>query len=415
MARITIAQPTNGLSIDFTAPDFDPNDLLKAPKSPANFTACLLFANHGHVYHMNRVASYYEEGEFVPQDLEKAAIWYKKSADRSNPHALRKMGDFYRDGIGVRKDPDSALICYHLAASQKWAPALFELGRCYEEGIGCEIDPEKALQCYEEAAAANNKKAIARLAEIKRNRFIEELLASIETSKSDEDESDESSDEEEENEEEYEEDEYASPGFVGNCCFHCSVADFQRTDRDDWIRRMRSNYSRVTSHALDSDQIAAWRDCHAKLVPALNELCNVDAKYGVLELVFEYVMPCRRPPFDDLESDPGRRADVVLVSSETVVCLEFKRYNVGDLWPGAIRQARMYPRKLRRYHAESIGKTKKGILVLTRARGYDDTVPRLRICSPDCLADAIHDCFRYRPVPVADLNAWIASEWRERE
>ena len=391
MPRRKKKKPPVETSIDFPAPGFDPNELLNLPRGPENFKACLHFAELGFVPHQNRIASYYEDGEFVERNLTEAVKWYKKSADKGNPHALRKMGDFYRDGTGIEKDPERAFNQYHLAAGTGWPPALFQLGQCYERGIGCSVDFEKAMECYRKAAEANNKSAVARLEEIQDEDFDEGGEADGQDG----------------------DDEYAFPGFVGQCCVYGTVGKFLEWSENGWLSQMRHNHHQVTDHGLDAAQIDAWKDCHNALRPALEKLCGIDSRYRSIGIVFEYVMPYRRPPFDDLDSDPGRRADVVLVSTETVICLEFKRYKENNLWPGAIRQARMYPRKLRRYHVESVGKTKKGILVLTRDRKVNLALPRLRICSPDCLASAIHECFQSRPSPISDLDAWLASEWKE--
>ena len=75
-----------------------------------------------------------------------------------------------------------------------------------------------------------------------------------------------------------------------------------------------------------------------------NELPFVNNKYPGLQIIFEYALPY----------ESGRRPDVILLSEECVIVLEFKQYDY--VLPADIDQVKSYVRDLREYHYESRNK-----------------------------------------------------------
>jgi len=61
-------------------------------------------ASSGNVDAILKLAGGYESGLGVPQDMSKAAEWYRRAADYGNPVAQAKIGSFYHCGTGVEKD-----------------------------------------------------------------------------------------------------------------------------------------------------------------------------------------------------------------------------------------------------------------------------------------------------------------------
>ena len=66
------------------------------------------------------VAAAYER----KHDYERAAVWYRKAADRGNADAQDNLGWLYENGEGVAKDLKQARDWFQKAAAQKFQPAI---------------------------------------------------------------------------------------------------------------------------------------------------------------------------------------------------------------------------------------------------------------------------------------------------
>lgn len=91
----------------------------------------------------------------------------------------------------------------------------------------------------------------------------------------------------------------------------------------------------LESYSLDlsDEQVHAWRD-------SFRVMHNVNLHQDI-SILFEYSLPY----------ESGRRPDVILLSSEDVVILEFKMKNV--IKQEDIDQVKAYARDLNEYHYES--------------------------------------------------------------
>lgn len=76
----------------------------------------------------------------VPRDLERAAVWLKKSAAQGNAHAQNDLGTLYDQGRGVRIDPEEAARLYRQAAEQGLGAAQINLTGLYRQGRGVPMD-----------------------------------------------------------------------------------------------------------------------------------------------------------------------------------------------------------------------------------------------------------------------------------
>jgi TPR repeat protein len=85
----------------------------------------------------NRIGVLYDYGRGVPQDHEKAQVWYTKAAEQGNSAAQKNLGDHYIVGQGVpRLDYLKAMKWYFKAAEQGNADAQYNLGYMYVNGLG---------------------------------------------------------------------------------------------------------------------------------------------------------------------------------------------------------------------------------------------------------------------------------------
>lgn len=196
--------------------------------------------------------------------------------------------------------------------------------------------------------------------------------------------------------------------YIGNACY-CSAADrLFGLGEERWLAQMKSRFKQVSPYPLTDEQVRAWANSYKVLA---STFASLPPEYGKLQLIFEYVLPSHEPEEGAATEDIGVRADVILLSKDTVCVLEFKD-RTGP-YPGCERQARKYAKRLRRWHTGSVGMRKKTILVFTNASDISEKRYRLTVSSPDHLTGVLADLF---PMPVRKLaekntKAWMNAPW----
>ncbi len=97
----------------------------------------------------------YSSGSGVPQNLAKAALWYRKAAEQGHASAQTYLGGMYGRGAGVRRNDRKAAFWLHKAAEQGHGEALYTLGGMYARGQGAiQADPVQAHKWFSIAVAA---------------------------------------------------------------------------------------------------------------------------------------------------------------------------------------------------------------------------------------------------------------------
>ena len=180
-------------------------------------------------------------------------------------------------------------------------------------------------------------------------------------------------------------------------CYQNSVTQFLQEDRAAWLESMKSAFSELSPLPLGPSQVNAWKDCFDVLQ---NELPAFDKARPGFSIIFEYMLPY----------ESGRRPDVVLLSEEQVIVLEFKMKSSGE--QADVDQCKAYGRDIRNYHFESREREVLDALVLTKTTGK---LARNRYTkTPVISGDAIHD---YLEKVVAatttptDVEAWCESSY----
>lgn len=125
-------------------------------------------AQAGDIASQNLLASWYYEGDMVPQNYGEAVRWWTQSAGQDNAEGIGKLGLCYQFGHGVEADSLKAVdLCRN--AMRKGYTAMFDkqavaavrdrsilscllLSECYRNGIGTQINVPKA-EYYHELAA----------------------------------------------------------------------------------------------------------------------------------------------------------------------------------------------------------------------------------------------------------------------
>lgn len=94
----------------------------------------------------------YTEGDGVTADMEKAAVWYQKAAEKGLAPAQYRLASLYEKGRGVAKDLPKAKAWYSKAAESGNAKAMHNLAVLFAEGGGGAPDYGAAAKWFESAA-----------------------------------------------------------------------------------------------------------------------------------------------------------------------------------------------------------------------------------------------------------------------
>lgn len=176
----------------------------------------------------------------------------------------------------------------------------------------------------------------------------------------------------------------------GRCCYVDTITNFNKENESDFINKIKSNF--LDEHLVDltDSQINAWADSF-RVMQNLNLNPN-------LNIIFEYVLPY----------ESGRRPDIILLSNDHVVILEFKMKNEAKYED--IDQVKAYARDIREYHYESRDKKVVPLLVLTRTKGLSEEINNITCVSGDMLQDVLDNIFTDE-ITDCDANYWIASKY----
>lgn len=184
------------------------------------------------------------------------------------------------------------------------------------------------------------------------------------------------------------------PSMLRSCCYFAKLGEFLNADKGTWKKEMRSAFKEEVDMPLSQSQIAAWDDSFEVLQ---NELAQLNMDF---DIIFEYVLPYEN----------GRRPDVILLSKEAVIILEFKRkpYVLME----DLDQTSDYGRDIREYHYESRGKKVIPMLVLTRGENIDYTAKGVHICSSEKLRARIDYVIgEIGSITECNVTEWINSKY----
>ncbi|GAB1517212.1 hypothetical protein RhiTH_000256 [Rhizoctonia solani] len=128
-------------------------------------------AQLGFVRSQFKLGAAYEYGQLTcPVDPKRSIAWYTKAAQKGDAEAELALSGWYLTGSeGVLKQSDSeAYLWARRAANKGLSKAEYAVGYYAEVGIGLKVDVEFAKRWYMRAAAQGNKRAMARLTDLKR-------------------------------------------------------------------------------------------------------------------------------------------------------------------------------------------------------------------------------------------------------
>ncbi|EEL47985.1 DNA/RNA helicase domain-containing protein [Bacillus cereus] len=189
------------------------------------------------------------------------------------------------------------------------------------------------------------------------------------------------------------------------CCYKATVGEFlSETNVQIWIDEMLSNFKDVYPelNSISEEQRNAWEDCFICLQ---NSLEKINPDYF---LIFEY----------RLKYEGGRRPDVILLTDNEVVILEFKEAKFKK--QTQVDQVIGYAQDIKFYHCESRGMIVKPVVVLTggnknvnmdkRPNNYEMTDSGVQICGVRKLEEYLLNNVNGKGVTVDQVNRWLESE-----
>jgi len=91
----------------------------------------------------------YDSGELIPQDYEKARLWYNTALLLENPGASRKLGEYAHNGINCEIDYEQAAWLYAQSLCECYVDAFINLGGMYMRGEYFPQDIEFAKSLFE--------------------------------------------------------------------------------------------------------------------------------------------------------------------------------------------------------------------------------------------------------------------------
>ena len=119
----------------------------------------LVQANGGDAAAQVAVGESYQVGKGVPKDLQQAAAWYQKAADKKDIAGELHLAALYRDGgKGFARDMAQAAEWYRRAADQGEVEAQATMGTLYSMGQGVQVNYVEAYYWLDLAAAVKGPK-----------------------------------------------------------------------------------------------------------------------------------------------------------------------------------------------------------------------------------------------------------------
>lgn len=108
---------------------------------------------------MMSLAYCYKNGEGTQVNIEQYVYWIRKAVDAGNCFAMAEYADMLKLGDNVKQDKEAAFRLYKKSVALNNASALVSLGLCYLTGTGTKKSIKDACTCFKDAA--NNGDAIA--------------------------------------------------------------------------------------------------------------------------------------------------------------------------------------------------------------------------------------------------------------
>jgi hypothetical protein len=175
-----------------------------------------------------------------------------------------------------------------------------------------------------------------------------------------------------------------------------ALQSFLEVDVTNWGNLLKQHHITCMGEEASYSQRKAWFDCFNILRREISLLpLTLEQKENIF-IVFEYELPRER----------GRRPDVLLLSGDNLIVLEFKGYSKENR--AQVDQVKHYARDLKSYHERSHNLYVIPILVLASANNFTHEVDGVSVVSGDNLQTALHSLLS---IPFTNIYEWFNSEY----
>ncbi len=153
-----------------------------------------------------------------------------------------------------------------------------------------------------------------------------------------------------------------------------SIHDFMNVDVSIWGKSLKEHIHICMGEEASYSQRKAWFDSFKILREQLTKIPDTlhDSK-----IIFEYELPRER----------GRRPDVLILSGNNLLVLEFKGYSSEN--SAQIDQVKLYTRDLKNYHEKSHHLNVVPFLVLASAKNTNKIIDDVNVISGDVLGNVL--------------------------
>ena len=175
-----------------------------------------------------------------------------------------------------------------------------------------------------------------------------------------------------------------------------TLQSFLEVDVAVWGNRLKEHQLVCMNDPAGYSQRKAWFDCFNILQQQFSLLELSEELMQNTFVVFEYELPRER----------GRRPDVLVLSGENLMVLEFKGYEKENA--AQIDQAKHYARDLKNYHFKSHNLNVIPVLVLAKANEINTIIEEVKIVSGNNLHEIIAPFIKEKFIAI---NEWFNSEY----
>ena len=149
----------------------------------------------------------------------------------------------------------------------------------------------------------------------------------------------------------------------------------------------------------DESQFVAWQSTHYVLSQCFSELVVSRPTARAWPVIFEYELPRER----------GRRPDVIILTAETILVLEFKDFAAP--LRSHLDQVTAYCRDIRYYHSESHACTVSPLLVLTKYAGISLVQDNVEVASANSLSETLNRLVPTNSDDPVDAGKWLSGDY----
>ena len=162
---------------------------------------------------------------------------------------------------------------------------------------------------------------------------------------------------------------------------------------------LKQKHEELQEDTASRSQVIAWESSLRSTKNAVAQLIATNQSYNNIGVIFEYELPRER----------GRRPDILLLTGEQILVLEFKEHSYPSR--AFIDQVAAYARDIKNYHAASHELIVRPLLVLSNAQDLQEQHDDVEIVSANELSSVLENLITVPPKKLVDWSAWAGADY----